>query len=173
MSGTIDEIGKCFMGVESREEQDKCVERARDEFEELGRGTDRFVFALNDGRVVKFPVHDGKAETNLQEAENWEGISEETYASDHLAETFDVADDGSWLVMERADVPDYNSGAERPFDAIDLTQLRLAKGEWVCQDVRPSNFGENEDGWKMIDYPHCRGDQGIDRIALELGLPME
>lgn len=167
---SIEEIGDCFISADSESAQDRCIEMADDELERIGRGTDRFVYALDDDTVVKFPAHEGKGSVNLDEARVYE---EADKAETVLADVRNVADDGSWLVMDRHDVPDYNENRDaRPSFVYETgVKTMLAQDEFVCSDIRPSNMGpRGEDEWVLIDYPHCRETDDIRQRANWVGI---
>lgn len=114
----------------------------------LGHGTLRTVFGV-DGCAIKYSIVDGSH--NQKEAANWE-YAQKAGVDENFAGVVAVAEDGSWLVQDRADrTPALEQGQ---------LQRELRKDECTVGDLAPMNTGSFEEGPKVVDYGDmlsCRG----------------
>lgn len=119
----------------------------------LGCGVTRCVFALDEDRVIKLGA-DETWQANIFECQFWLQNKDDPARAKWLAPVLDCADDGSWLVMQRAEPVDRRCVSEL-ISGPDRYELYGWAQDWM----HPMQWGELPDGrMVLVDYGWPGGD---------------
>lgn len=102
--------------------------------EQIGKGAHREVYEDSQG-VVKIARKGGGMARNKWEYEIWQLAVEKGY-SEYLVPVIDCAEDGKWLIMERAEP----------------TKERGEVQKWMQDANKAANWGVHEGKTKLLDY---------------------
>ena len=121
------------------------VEKAlhNEDIDIIGSGSTRVVFTVDENHVIKFC----SPKANKNEVELYNNASE--YIKDLLCPVVEYADDYSWLVMKKAEVPKNTSRRLAIRDEVE-EMLSKAKKHWL--DSHSYNSGIYNDKPVVIDY---------------------
>jgi|SRR5215831_770893 len=131
----------------------------------LGAGVAREGFVLTETTVIKFAKHSSRREDNLVEARAW--ASAPDWARPFLCPVVQVADDGEWIIMRRADRVGSLSQRERePVNAalghfiedLHVGNIGLVDGRPVATDYS-GGWAAREVVWPSVAPAHLRAAQ--------------
>ena len=109
----------------------------------LGAGIYRDVYEIDGDKVLKI----GSKDCNAREAMAWEFASEE--CRKYLCPVEEVADDYSWIIMQKADIPD-DEGEKNQLSGTMNEQTSVAGMN--IGDIHRNNVGYIGDDPVVIDY---------------------